>query len=108
MTEKSSRREFLRSVSLAGAAVAIAGGAGCAKPPEVQSRKPQIRMENDSTIVIEDPELIAALDRIYHSQEAQGKVDRPGSAGIRTKFYVKDSTGENCPGTHQVNLLCAC
>lgn len=110
MSEPSSRREFLRTMTLAGATAAIAGVAGCSatnrEVGEIQIG--DMEVDKDGRIVITDPELIKQLDTQYHAQERRGKAQKSDALGLKVTFVVTTPTGDDCPGNHTVNSLCGC
>ncbi|HET9950157.1 MAG TPA: hypothetical protein VFS09_00030 [Candidatus Eisenbacteria bacterium] len=110
MSEPSSRREFLRTMSLAGATAAIAGIAGCsAETQEVgEIQIGDVDVDKEGRIVITDQDLIKQLDTQYHAQERRGKAQKNDTLGFKVTFVVTTPTGDDCPGNHTVNSLCGC
>jgi hypothetical protein len=74
MTDKSSRREFLRTVTLAGAAAAAGGVAGCAAV--------KVAIRENGVIVIKDPELIRLFHDAYIEQAGRVRAGTSNRKGI--------------------------
>lgn len=95
MNEDSSRREFLRNASLAGAALvaggSVAGVAGCAKN--------QVEIDQNGCLFVKDKELAATL---YEQWRAQNKPETGPRKGICVRFPDPSSPG------NKVNSLCDC
>ena len=110
MTDKSSRREFLRTVTLAGAAAAAGGVPGCAAV--------KVAIKENGVIVIKDPELIRMFHDAYNDQVAAIKRGESNRTGIRFRVppvpqpanqanaltVEASDTGGKVP----INNLCGC
>ena len=97
MSRDSSRRGFLVTASLAGAAIA-AGGAtgGCGTRP-----KPQVEIDRDGRIVIHDRAVAKRLADVWDRWRMQ--VEDPESLGTRA-FTVSFDDGKG----DTINSLCGC
>lgn len=123
MAENSSRREFLRTVSLAGVAVVAGSATGCAgskpsgetapitggttkiSPSHSTPPKACAHVDPEGYVVIDDPDLARMLDRAWHDQQRAVKDLVGDRQGIRLKYTVEST---DCPGGHVVNNLCGC
>ena len=82
MSGDSSRREFLVAASLAGAALATGGAAGCGN--DKTGMRQQVDIDEDGRLIVRDPELADKLTAIWNYQESVG--DTLVNGGIPVVF----------------------
>jgi hypothetical protein len=99
MPDKPSRREFVKTISIAGAAAVAGGVVGYAAGNGIPGSTPKAlaRIDKDGFLIIEDPELIVLVDSVYQNQlqaVADGRATEPG---LRAKYIASGLP---------VNILC--
>jgi len=97
MGGNSSRREFLTTASLAGAALVVGGSAGCAGPQLLY--RDQIRVDSGGCIIVTDKVLSAELYKKW-LQQSSGKPKSGEREGLCIIF--------DDPSGKPVNSLCNC